>query len=62
MKCTLMMLSDENEIHDEVCEVCAEKVDYCECIRCPNCEQLLSIDELDNCSTVVYVEVVQKTQ
>lgn len=42
------MLSDETEIHDEVCEVCAVKVDYCECIRCPNCEQLMSVDELDN--------------
>jgi hypothetical protein len=47
------ILSDETEIHDEVCELCAVKVDYCECVRCTNCEELMSIDELCNCEAPV---------
>ena len=47
------MLSDETEIHDEVCEVCTVKVDYCECVRCTNCEELMRIDELCNCEAPV---------
>lgn len=28
------------DYHDEVCETCDEKVDYCECWRCHDCEEL----------------------
>lgn len=35
------------DYHDEVCEICDEKVDYCSCWRCMDCEELFAEDEGD---------------
>jgi len=38
------------DLHEELCELCEDKVDYCECRRCEECGELtLSEDAEDEC-------------
>lgn len=38
-------MSEYQTIEDETCVLCSEKVTYCGCLRCQECEQLFEESE-----------------